>query len=125
MQQTRSAVRGFFGLPRWTPTSPLFHQLQLPTLEDTFLAKLAVFVRRCVVGRTSPLFGQYFARVAGDRTRGAAQHLLQVPFWPGPAGRATIQFVGAVLWNKLPADLRCETSHAQFCALVKAHYSSV
>ena len=40
-------------------------------------------------------------------------------WWPGPHGRVSIQFYGAVTWNALPAALRVERDHSQFCAIIK------
>ena len=36
---TKCAIRGFFGLPPWSRTSPIFEQLRLTTLEDMFNIK--------------------------------------------------------------------------------------
>ena len=66
------------------------------------------------------MFRNNYTRTQSDRTRGADQNLLQVPFWPGPSGRGTIQFTGAILWNKTSPMMRCEPCHAHFCALTKA-----
>ena len=76
--------------------------------------------RSCIHGRSNVLFRNYYARTQSDRTRGAYQNLLQVPFWPGPSNPGTIQFIGAILWNKTPLMMRCEPCHAEFCALSKA-----
>ena len=73
-----------------------------------------VFYNRC-----SHLFSQYFVPVSSRATRGSSEQPLVVPFWPGPHGRASIQFYGAVTWNALPAALRGERDHSQFCAIIK------
>ena len=119
-RMTKAAIRPFFCFPPWTSTAGLFERLCLPTLEDALAAKILIFVRRCIHGRSSVLFRNYYARTQSDRTRGADQNLLQVPFWPGPSGRGTIQFIGAILWNKTPPMMRCEHCHAHFRALSKA-----
>ena len=115
----QSAIRGFYGLSRWTPTSPTFLALGVRPLASAMTNKIVQFVHRCLIGRCSNLFSQYFVPVSSRATRGSSEQLLVVPFWPGPHGRASIQFYGVVTWNALPAALRGERDHSQFCAIIK------
>ena len=116
---SKSAVRGFYGLSRWTPTSPTFLALGVRPLASAMTNQIVQFVHRCLIGRCSNLFSKYFVPVSSRATRGSSEQLLVVPFWPGPHGRASIQFYGAVTWNALPAALRGERDHSQFCAITK------
>ena len=49
-QLTKCAMTGFFGLPPWSRTSPLFQQLRLTTLEDIiyFIPSSSFFVVCCL-----------------------------------------------------------------------------
>ena len=51
-------------------------------------------------------------------TRGQVSRLLQIPFVRGPASRASMQFVGSVYWNRLPANIRCHEDILGFKALL-------
>ena len=116
---SKSAIGGFYDLSRWTPTSPTFLASGVCPLASAMTNKIVQFVHRCLIGRCSNLFSQYFIPVSSRATRGSSEQLLVVPFWPGPHGRASIQFYGAVTWNALPAALRGERDHSQFCAIIK------
>ena len=57
------------------------------------------------------------------RLRAGNSELLLVPFCSGPAGRKLIyqvQFVGAVLWNNLPALARSEKCLTNFKAMISS-----
>ena len=116
---SKSAIRGFHGLSRWTPTSPIFSTLGVRPLLSVMAQKIVLFIHRCLARRCSNLFRDHFVPVNSHQTRGCTQQLLVVPFWPGPLGRATIQFHGAVSWNALPAALRMEENPRQFSAILK------
>ena len=95
---SKSAIRGFYGLLRWTPTSPILSTFQVRPLLSVMAQKIVLFVHRCLARRCSNLFHDNFVPVNCHQTRGCFQQLLVVTFWPGPHGRATIQFYGAVSW---------------------------
>ena len=117
---SKSAItRGFYGLSRWTPTSPIFSILGVRPLFSVMAQKIVLFAHRYLARRYSNLFRDHFVPVNGHQTRGCSQQLLGVPFWPGPHGRATIQFHGAVSCNALPAALRMEENPRQFSAIFK------
>ena len=117
-QVSKSAVRAMQGLPRWTSTTPLFASLHISKLAQVFRQKIVKFVFRCLHGLTSRLLHDHFVRTTTVRNQ--ERNTLVVPFWRGPAGRATIQFHGTQLWNSLPHTLREVTDFPLFCALVKA-----
>lgn len=115
---TRSAIRGFVGAPRWEPTTPIFSRLEIRTFEQVCLQKVLMFMHRVIHEMASPLFEGYFVSLPGARSR--SQNRLQVPFWHGPSGRASIQFRGSLLWNTLPVAVRETADYPSFCALVRS-----
>ena len=115
---TKNAVRAAFGLPSWTSSSPAFLALDLPPLLQVCRQKVVQFVFRVLHGRTSSLLQHHFSCTVTARNQ--ERNTIVVPFWPGPAGRSTIQFRGALLWNSLPPTVREITEYAQFTAMVKA-----
>ena len=119
LKLSRTAVRSFYGLPRWSGVSHLYRNLGIPTNDQVFSRKVVVFVYRCLSHRASPLFDGYFKRTSDRRTRGHVQCLLEVPFWPGPSGRATIQFRGSLWWNSLPPSVRLQPTLPRFRENVK------
>ena len=116
---SKSAIRGFYGLSLWTPTSPIFSTLEVGPRLSVMTQKVVLFIHRCLARRCSNLFRDHFFPVNDHQTRGCSQQLLVVPFWPGLHGRATIQFHGAVSWNALPAALGMEENPRQFYAIIK------
>ena len=111
---SRNAIRAFNNLPRTSSTLPVFDRLNIRPLDQFLAYKCAVFVYRCLNSLSSPLFRDYFAVSPAHQTRGSSQHLLVVPFWRGPAGRATIQFRGSIWWNNLPASVRTSPTLSLF-----------
>ena len=114
----RGGIRAVFRLPRRSPTSPYLTRLTLPPLTQVLLQKALVLVFRCLHGLTGPAFSNFFSLALAPRSRSLL--VLRVPFWPGPAGRATIQFAASVWWNRLPPSVRLEPSLALFSAAIKS-----
>ena len=100
---SKSAIRDYYGLSRWTPTSPTFLALGVRPLASAMTNKIVQFVHRCLIGRYSNLFSQYFVPVSSRATRGSSEQLLVVPFWPGPPWSS----VDPVLWC---GHLECSSS---------------
>ena len=114
-----------FRLHNPVATAPLLVRLNVSLPVTLYRQKLAVFVFRCIYDQCSHLFNSYFLPVAhraqvSQITRGQISELLLVPFCPGPAGRKSIQFVGAVLWNNLPALARSEKCLTNFKAMISS-----
>ena len=121
----KSGIRTAFRLHNPVATAPLLVRLNVSLPVTLYRQKLAVFVFRCINDRCSHLFSSYFLPAAhraqvSQITRGQNSDLLLVPFCPGPAGRKSIQFVGAVLWNNLPALARSEKCLANFKVMISA-----
>ena len=119
IRQSKSAMRSFYGLPSWSHTSPLYSRLNVQPLGQAAAKKVAFFVHRCLGGKCSRLFRDFFTPVHGRLTRGSEQRLLEIPFWPGPSGRANIKSYGAILWNTLPPQLRLIPTQSQFRQILK------
>ena len=88
------------------------------SVDTLFCRKVCLFVYRCIHSTSahpliSKLFSDYYT-ISTARTRGGSTYLLNVPFWRGPAGRSSIQFLGSILWNKLPDNIRCSISISAF-----------
>ena len=119
LSSSRSAIRAFGHLRRDVDVSPLFPVYNIRPLDQVMSQKVLVFVYRCLHHKASSLFNEHFIPVRGNRTRGASQDLLEIPFWRGPVGRSTIQFRASVWWNNLPAPLRCLPSLPLFCEAIR------
>ena len=121
---SKRGLRAIFQSPPWTHTEPLLRRLNLPPLSHLLKKKIVIFVHRCLSSNTSPLFASYFTpldfAIPGNvrQTRGQVSRSLQVPFLPGPAGRGSLQFVGTIFWNCLPASIRTATEHSAFTSLL-------
>ena len=123
---SKAGVRAVFQLPRQTPTAPLISRLNISPLIHHFKLKIVVFVHRCLASNASMLFSPFFLLIAEPGleqstrrvTRGQVSRLLQIPFVRGPASRASMQFVGSVYWNRLPANIRCHEDILGFKALL-------
>ena len=78
--------------------------------------------RHCVCAKPRKKFRDNIATET-LRTRMCApnpeQRLLEIPFWPGPSGRANIKSYGAILWNTLPPQLRLIPTQSQFRQILK------
>ena len=65
---SKSAIRGFYGLSPWTPTSPIFSTLGVRLLLSVMAQKIVLFVHRCHARRCSNLFRDHFVPVNGHHT---------------------------------------------------------
>ena len=122
----KSVVRAVFGLHNPISTQPLQNELLVSEIADTMFRKSLVFVYRCLDAHASSLSTHYYTAivcVAGGNhrlTRGQEARLLSIPFPPGPAGRASIHFSGAIMWNLLRPAIRMSPSVCIFKALIKS-----
>ena len=92
------------------PMESLLATMRIEYIDAVCSRKVCRLVHRCIYrhpSRTvSPLLSSFFSVVNSGRTRGSAQNLLTIPFSRGPAGRTTVQFLGAIAWNSLPPFVR-------------------
>ena len=113
--EVRKALLKLSQLALKTYSTPTSNHVQVDCL---YCRKLCVFVYRCVhstpsLRLISPLFSSFYS-VSTSVTRGGSSALAKIPFWRGPSGRSTIQFLGAIIWNDLPSDARTAASLSQF-----------
>ena len=94
-----------------------------PSLQSERQRKAAVFTYKCVNGLTPPIFKDYFTKIShGKGTRGDAVNL-KIPNAKLEAYRRSIQFQGAVIFNKLPMELKTETSLLRFKIKLGGHFN--
>ena len=129
IRMSKARIRAVFQAPRRSSTGPLLERLSLPTLHHIYAEKLLVFVFRTLHSRISSQFQTYFSLLGPLRTpallervvtRGQVHNLVRVPFVPNPAGRASMQFLGSVVWNALPDSVRSNGDLTSFkCSISK------
>ena len=123
---SKAGVRAVFGLHNPVSTQPLLNELHVSEITDITFKKVLVFVYRCLNAHASLLFTHHYTPIASltygkhRLTRGQEARLLSVPFLPGPAGRASIQFSGAIGWNLLCPATRMSPSVDIFKARIKS-----
>ena len=123
---SKAGVCAVFGLHNPVSTQLLLNELHVSEITDIMFRKVLVFVYRCLNAHASLLFTHYYTPIAsltgGNHrlTRGQEARLLSVPFLPGPAGRASIQFSGAIGWDLLCPATRMSPSFDIFKACIKS-----
>ena len=119
---SKAAVRAVFGLHNQVSTQPLLNELHVSEITDIMFRKVLGFVYRCSNAHASLLFTHYYTSLTDGNhwlTRGQEARLLSVSFLPGPAGRASIQFSGAIGWHLLCPASRMSHSVDIFKARIK------
>ena len=123
---SKAGVRVVFGLHNPVSTQPLLNVLNVCEITDIMFSKAHVFEYRCLNAHASLQFTHYYTPIASltdgnhQLTRGQEARLLSVPFLPGPAGRVSIQFSGAVACNLLCPATRMSPSVDIFKARIKS-----
>ena len=111
---SKRGVRAIFRAPPWTPSLPLYQQLQICRLPQRMDYELLVFTYRCTHSLTSTLLkiefsvlGQSNARTRSI-TRGQSFISLSLPNACRRHHSGTISplFTCSLLWNSLPSSLR-------------------
>ena len=113
---SKAAVRAVCSVHVPTPSAPLLNQLRLRPIKQLMLIKSLVFVHRCLYPSISPNLTIMFSPIVSidNTTRGSVTEILIVPFLPGPSGRLSIRFRGAVAWNSLPPVIGTLTNRSFF-----------
>lgn len=94
-----TTICSFYGLPPWVPTYALFNNLFFSFCLRVGQQENCRVCHHCLAGIGSSVLLPCFKLVGSRTTRGSAQQLLVISFWPGTKGRSTIKFfdVKAVL----------------------------
>ena len=108
---SKAAVRAVCCAHLPASTAPLLEALDLRPLLILLVEKPQLFVYRCIHGKCSQLFREFFHQTGSmddNRriTRGDNSSLVAVPFIPGPCGRSQIRLQGTTAWNTLPMHIR-------------------
>ena len=117
-------IRAVCGEARDADIVPLMSRLKLVKLQVRWLTKLLVFGYRCLSKPPVPpdCLVQLFSTsaVPGHQTRGQSTVAVRLPRRSSKCGRNALDNRVAILWNKLPAELRCSPSTSNFkCKLHK------
>ena len=104
---TKCAIRGFFGLPPWSRTSPIFEQLRLTTLEDMFNIKLLIHHR--------DYLADFHFKITNSERR---PNKIILPKFKS-LSKSLFMFRTAILWNCLPPSLTSEASLYKFKAALR------
>ena len=99
---SKSAIRDFYGLSRWTPTSPIFSTLGVRPLSAVMAQKIVLFVHRCLARRCSNLFRDHFVPVKGHQTPSNCRSYLS-----GQVPMVERQSSSIVLFPRMPSQRPC------------------
>ena len=121
----KKAIRAISFQPRLSPSLPIFKDLKLLKLSDIFELRLLTFVFDSV-NKTSPeCFHNFFvfnSSVHQYCTRQASQRDLYLTRQNSlQYGLKSLRYLGAKLWNTLPAELRNAPSKISFKAKLKTY----
>ena len=109
---SKRGVRAIFRAPQWTPSLPLYQQLQICRLSERMDYKLLVFTYRCTHSLTSTLLTNEFSVLGQSNartrsiTRGQSFISLSLPNVCHRSGTISPLFTCSLLWNALPSSLR-------------------
>ena len=94
-----------------------------PSIESERNRQAILFTYKCINGLGPEIFSGHFQRLNhGKRTRGDGINL-ELPKVKLEAFRKNIRFQGPLLFNKLPAELRSETSLLLFKSKLKNYFN--
>ena len=121
----KKAIRAISFQPRLSPSLPIFKDLKLLKLSDIFELRLLTFVFDSV-NKTSPeCFHNFFVFNSSVHlycTRQASQGDLYLTRQNSlQYGLKSLRYLGAKLWNTLPAELRNAPSKISFKAKLKTY----
>ena len=109
---SKRGVRAIFRAPPWTPSLPVYQQLQICRLPQRMDYKLLVFTYRCTHSLTSTLLTNEFSVLGQSNartrsiTRGQSFISLSLPNICHRSGTISPLFTCSLLWNSLPSSLR-------------------
>ena len=109
---SKRGVRAIFRAPPWTPSLPLYQQLQICRRPQRMDYKLLVFTYLCTHSLTSTLLTSEFSVLGQSNartrsiTRGQSCIFLSLPNVCHRSGTISPLFTCSLLWNSLPSSLR-------------------
>ena len=125
VQLSKRGVRAIFKAPPWTPSAPLYEQLNITTPLKRFEYKLIYFTYRCTHSLASTLLVNQYIILSQSKartssiTRGQSSVKLALCKVKTRSGSVSPLFTSSLLWNSLPSDLRQpDLSSSQFSHLL-------
>ena len=114
VQLSKRGVRAIFKAPPWTPSAPLYEQLNIATPLKRFEYKLIYFTYRCTHSLTSTLLVNQYIILSQSKartssiTRGQSSVKLKLALCKVKTrpGSVSPLFTSSLLWNSLPSALR-------------------
>ena len=93
--------------------------VKLPSLNHIRNKMCAIEVFKCLNGILPPDYREYFKRFDDCKGTGGNDHSLLLRKVKSEAGRKTFGFLGAKIFNKLPNNMKTESSIVKFKAVCK------
>ena len=125
VQLSKRGVRAIFKAPPWTPSAPLYEQLNIATPLKRFEYKLIYFTYRCTHSLASTLLVNQYIILSQSKartssiTRGQSSVKLALCKVKTRSGSVSPLFTSSLLWNSLPSALRQpDLSSSQFSHLL-------
>ena len=112
VQLSKRGVRAIFKAPPWTPSAPLYEQLNIATPLKRFEYKLIYFTYRCTHSLASTLLVNQYIILSQSKartssiTRGQSSVKLALCKVKTRSGSVSPLFTSSLLWNSLPSALR-------------------
>ena len=109
-----------------TPSSPLFHQLELLKLDDINNLEIASFVYECINGLVPQYFENFFTSLSSKHSLGTRQSKKGNLFLERQNtvqyGIRSIHYSGAKLWNSVPPEIRLLSTTKKFRSELKVYF---
>ena len=112
VQLSKRGVRAIFKAPPWTPSAPLYEQLNIATPLKRFEYKLIYFTYRCTHSLASTMLVNQYIILSQSKartssiTRGQSSVKLALCNVQTRSGSVSPLFTSSLLWNSLPSALR-------------------
>ena len=90
------------------------NSVKLPSINHIRNKMCAIEVFKCLNGISPPDYKEYFKRLGHCKGTRGNDHSLLLPKVKSEAGRKTFGFLGAKIFNRLPNNMKTESSIVKF-----------
>ena len=98
-------------------STPLFHSMNILKLDDIYLLKVAIEMRKLIFNNSLHNYNIHFIQTSHNyQTRSSTKNNLSIPSINKNIGKASLKYKGPIIWNEVPAEYRNKNvSNFKFC----------